>query len=111
VARYEKNFMRPYNGCIKCGCFLFWVDKEEGHVFRSPVRARQRINDAGKQDDQVFNINDMKEIKVQLGSMYLGMIEGMKEWKATLGRIYDAVRIVLLLWMRIFFVFCCSSSY
>ena len=29
VSRSQKNFLRPYFACIKCGGFLFWVEEDE----------------------------------------------------------------------------------
>ncbi|KAJ8424265.1 hypothetical protein Cgig2_033134 [Carnegiea gigantea] len=91
VFRSDKNFMRPYYGCVNCGAFLLWAD-EEGNVFRKVAREIQRNNEKVKQDEQLIRIDELKDVKQQLASMNKEITEGRKASKATLGKIYNVVR-------------------
>jgi len=68
------------------------------------VRGRQRNNEQVNQDEQLIRIDELNVVKEQLASMYKEIAEGRKESKATLGKIYDAVRVIILLGIGILFV-------
>ena len=73
-------------------------------MFERAARGRQRSNEQVKQDEQLIRINELKVVKEQLASMYKEIAERRKELKATVGKIYDAVRVIILLGIGILFV-------
>ena len=66
-------------------------------MFGRVAKGRQRSNGHEKQDEQLIRIDEFKGAKEQQASMYKEITEGRKESKPTSGKIYNALRMIILL--------------
>lgn len=83
---HDKNFMRPSYACINCSSFL---DQEDVNANGRVVKARQRRHEIGSQGEQVVTINEVRENNEKA--------YGGKETREALSRIYDGLKILMLL--------------
>ena len=109
ISRLEKNFLRPYYACLKCGGFVCWAEQEGkgdsigGHERGSINRGRQMVV-GGPQGSVTIDLNDIIQLKETVSCVKGKVVEMRSEIRSLLGKIYEAIKMSALLCVVIFVI-------
>ncbi|KAJ8421979.1 hypothetical protein Cgig2_028264 [Carnegiea gigantea] len=97
VNRSQKNFLKPYFACIKCGGFLFWAEEDE---IRGGMQLSQSTATSKRKQLVVSGGCHCNELIIELRDQITGIAKDVTEMrmemKGILGRNIDTSRIVML---------------
>ena len=103
VSRSERNFLRPYFSCMKCGCFICWVEEEGRGQSKQPFSQSRNISCRGRVSVESFQL-ELINLKDKVSGVLKEMAEMRHEMRSLLMKIYDVLKVIVLLCAGIFLV-------